>query len=118
MERGAADNFQFNTESEFVPILGLVESKLNSPAGEAKASRKATSIQENHHPELLSLLSSELSVAPEFIHDFELYVSIHFMRYAADSWSGTCTTHNRLSSVVSTMSSSSAPAWITNFLRK
>ena len=79
MERGAADNFKFNTESEFIPILGLVETQLNSPAGDAKGSRKATSIQENHHPELLSLLATELSVAPEFIHDFELCVSIRFI---------------------------------------
>ncbi|PIL37246.1 hypothetical protein GSI_00939 [Ganoderma sinense ZZ0214-1] len=74
LDRGTADNFKFNTESEFIPILGLVESQLNSPAGEAKGSRKATSIQENHHPELLSLLATELSVAPEFIHDFELHL--------------------------------------------
>ncbi|EJF61312.1 aspartyl aminopeptidase [Dichomitus squalens LYAD-421 SS1] len=72
LERGAADNFQFNTETQFVPILGLIESELNSSAGETKGSKKATSIQENHHPALLSLLASELSVAPEYIHDFEL----------------------------------------------
>ncbi|KAI1796287.1 aspartyl aminopeptidase [Ganoderma leucocontextum] len=74
LERGAADNFQFNTETEFVPILGLVESQLNSKAEEPKGSRKATSIQENHHPEILSLLANELSVAPEYIHDFELHL--------------------------------------------
>ncbi len=79
MERGAADNFQFNTETEFVPILGLVESQLNSKANETKGARKATSIQENHHPEVLALLANELSVAPEYIHDFELCVPIQFV---------------------------------------
>ena len=79
MERGAADNFKFNTESEFIPILRLVEAQLNSTNGEAnKELRKATSIKENHHPELFSLLASELSVAPELIHDFELSVPVYF----------------------------------------
>jgi len=32
----------------------------------------ASSIQDNHHPALLSLLAGELSIAPEEIHDFEL----------------------------------------------
>lgn len=74
VDRLSGDNFKFNTETEFVPILGLVESQLNSKQGESKDKPKATSIQENHHPALLSLLANELSVAPEYIHDFELFV--------------------------------------------
>ena len=95
MERGAADNFQFNTETQFVPILGLVESELNSESGGTKGQRKATSIQEKHHPALLSLLASELFVAPEYIHDFELCVrSIPLLRSLANRSIGICTTHN------------------------
>ncbi|KAI0750906.1 aspartyl aminopeptidase [Daedaleopsis nitida] len=74
LDRLSGDNFKFNTETEFVPILGLVESQLNSKQGENKDKPKATSIQENHHPALLSLLANELSVAPEYIHDFELHL--------------------------------------------
>lgn len=81
MDRNVNDNFKFNQETEFVPILGLIESQLNStPAKSDSASDKenksavkaASSIQENHHPALLSLLAGELSIAPEEIHDFEL----------------------------------------------
>ena len=83
MDRDVNNNFKFNQETEFVPILGLIESQLNSPAAAdssddkdkapPKPPRIASSIQENHHPVLLSLLAGELSVAPEQIHDFELY---------------------------------------------
>lgn len=82
MDRGVNDNFKFNQETEFIPILGLIESQLNSPPLESDddkddkppsgGPKAASSIQENHHPALLSLLASELSVASEEIHDFEL----------------------------------------------
>ncbi|KAJ7507697.1 aspartyl aminopeptidase [Mycena galericulata] len=66
--------FKFNVETEFVPILGQITSQLNesAPAGNDSGVKKATSVQNNHQPALLSLLASELSVAPEEIHDFEL----------------------------------------------
>lgn len=77
MERGVNDSFKFNQETEFVPIAGLVASELNAKAektetSEAESKSSATSIQDNHHSALLALLASELSVAPEEIHDFEL----------------------------------------------
>lgn len=76
VDRGANDGFKFNKESEFVPIAGLAEKQLNSekekPVDEQQPS--AASIQNNHHPALLSLLADELSVATEEIHDFELWV--------------------------------------------
>lgn len=78
MDRNVNDALKFNQETEFVPILGLIEHELNaapSQSGEKDAAPKekiASSIQENHHPALLSLLASELSIAPEEIHDFEL----------------------------------------------
>ncbi|KAI0774373.1 aspartyl aminopeptidase [Fomes fomentarius] len=74
LDRNSASDFQFNPETEFVPILGLVEKQLNSTDSGSKEKPKATSIQDNHHPALLSLLADELSVAPESIHDFELHL--------------------------------------------
>lgn len=74
VDRNVNDNLKFNQETEFVPILGLVESQLNAavPTSDKEETPAASSIQENHHPALLSLLAGELSVAPEEIHDFEL----------------------------------------------
>ncbi|KAJ7283752.1 aspartyl aminopeptidase [Mycena rebaudengoi] len=71
LDRSVNDVLKFNQETEFVPILGLITSQLNETA-ESMAPKKASSIEENHHPALLSLLATELSVAPEEIHDFEL----------------------------------------------
>lgn len=59
-------------------ILGLIEFELNatpeSTKNEAAGSVevKASSIHENHHYTLLSLIASELSIAPEEIYDFKL----------------------------------------------
>lgn len=82
VDRNVNENFKFNQETEFVPILGLIESQLNATPADsdsdssdktpAKKAKSASSIQENHHPALLSLLADELSVAAEEIHDFEL----------------------------------------------
>jgi aspartyl aminopeptidase len=81
VDRGVNDNLKFNQETEFIPILGLIESQLNSPPSESDdeddkppsgGPKAASSIQGNHHPALLSLLAGELSVASEEIHDFEL----------------------------------------------
>ncbi len=85
MDRNVNDNFKFNQETEFIPILGMIESELNATSRndrdseteevpKPKPAQQASSIQNNHHPALLALLSQELSVAPEEIHDFELYV--------------------------------------------
>jgi aspartyl aminopeptidase len=84
LDRNVNDNFKFNQETEFIPILGLLESQLNtssensSEAGDnepetAKSKVKtAASVQNNHHPALLALLAEHLTVVPEEIHDFEL----------------------------------------------
>lgn len=84
VDRSVNEAFKFNQETEFIPILGLMENSLNatqkpdSDSEENKdkppkaTSRVASSIQENHHPALLSLLAQELSIAPVEIHDFEL----------------------------------------------
>ena len=72
VERGAADNFQFNTETQFIPILGQVAAELNAPKERSEYGQGASSIQNNHHSSLLSLLAEELGVTPGQIHDFEL----------------------------------------------
>jgi aspartyl aminopeptidase len=80
VDRNVNDSFKFNQETEFIPILGMMESELNSTSKnvmeegdqKVKANPQASSIQENHHPAFLSLLSEELSVVPQEIHDFEL----------------------------------------------
>ena len=71
MDRTAGADFKFNEETELIPIFGLIESQLNSPPASSNPD-DASSIQEDHHPELLALLSSELSVSPEAIYDLEL----------------------------------------------
>jgi aspartyl aminopeptidase len=87
VDRSVNDNFKFNQETEFVPILGLIESQLNDTPEHSDESDDtsdqpvkvaASSVQENHHPALLSVLADELSVASEEIHDFELYVLVIF----------------------------------------
>jgi aspartyl aminopeptidase len=73
VDRNSADNFQFNQETQMVPILGLIADQLNEKKEATEQKQpNASSVQENHHPALLSLLADELSVAPEDIRDFEL----------------------------------------------
>jgi len=54
----------------------MIESQLNTPTDsspyEYPKDKVSSSIQENHHPAILALLSDVLSVSPEEIHDFEL----------------------------------------------
>jgi len=83
LDRKVNEALVFNQETEMVPILGLVETQLNStpddeedksekPAKSNESEPLASDIQGNHHPALLSLLASELSVEATQIHDFEL----------------------------------------------
>jgi aspartyl aminopeptidase len=76
VDRSSSDNFKFNTETEFTPILGLLASNLNAPVDKVQSNdnieHAALSIQDNHHPVLLALLAEEMNVKIEEIHDFEL----------------------------------------------
>lgn len=74
MDRNVNDSFKFNQETEFTPIFGLIEDRLNKIEVQ---NTSASSIEGNHHPALLAVLADELSVAPEEIHDFELYSYSH-----------------------------------------
>ncbi|CAG8475098.1 1964_t:CDS:2 [Acaulospora colombiana] len=90
LDRTANENFKFNQETEFVPILGQVAAQLNaSAAGQEAASHEhehehgpigkaanGINISKNHHSALLHLLADELSVKPEEINDFELYCAL------------------------------------------
>jgi aspartyl aminopeptidase len=75
VDRTLNEGFKFNRETEFVPILGLIETELNKKGSVSETQdQKASSIQDNHHSVLLSLLADELAIAPEAVHDFELCV--------------------------------------------
>lgn len=74
VDRSAANDFKFNTETEFQPILGLLASNLNNAPTDNNNEGPVSSIQNNHHPALLSVLAEQMSVKPEEIHDFELWV--------------------------------------------
>jgi len=63
LDRNVNDNFKFNQETEFVPILGQIADKFNQDNAHKQATL-ASSIQDNHHPALLSLLAGELNVSP------------------------------------------------------
>jgi aspartyl aminopeptidase len=77
VDRGVNDNFKFNQETEFVPILGLIASQLNAKDNQPKADEHAaSSVQNSHHPALLSALADELSITSDAIHDFELFVLV------------------------------------------
>ena len=73
VDRSVNDHLVFNQETQFVPILGLIEKQLNGQkVKEENEPGTASTIQNNHHPALLELLANELSIVPEEIHDFEL----------------------------------------------
>ena len=83
MNRDVNNNLKFNQETEFVPIFGQAAAQLNSPANPDKKKDDvpdegqklpASDIQSNHHPALLSLLSEQLAITAEQIHDFDMCV--------------------------------------------
>ncbi|CAK9784321.1 aspartyl aminopeptidase [Cutaneotrichosporon oleaginosum] len=85
LDRGVNEQLKFNKETEFLPVLGLVNEQLNS-GGSAVPSRTGTpapgkkedgksdgaSMEDKHHPLLLAAIADELGCAVADIHDFEL----------------------------------------------
>ena len=70
VDRNVNAEFKFNQETEFIPIAGLIEAEFNK--SDKSSHTSASDISANHHSELLSLLSEELKIGSEAIHDFEL----------------------------------------------
>ncbi|KAI9296319.1 aspartyl aminopeptidase [Neoconidiobolus thromboides FSU 785] len=62
LDRGVNEKLEFNKEDKLLPVLATVNERLNSEPSSSTS----------HHPELLSLLSQELSVEAESILDIEL----------------------------------------------
>lgn len=74
LDRTVNDSFKFNKETEFAPILGLVEDAMNATE-EAKKDgegKDVTGQGEKHHPLLLKVIADELGCAVGDIQDFEL----------------------------------------------
>ncbi|KAF8514863.1 aspartyl aminopeptidase [Hysterangium stoloniferum] len=71
LDRTVNDTFKFNKQTEFIPILGLASSVLNSVKNADAFSSQADQ-SSKHHPALLSVISKELSVPSENIIDLEL----------------------------------------------
>lgn len=81
LNRGSADKFEFNKETQLLPIAGLAEKLLNkSGSKEAKEDEKTDSEQfevfapvtKRHEKSLIDLIAADASVKPEDIEDFEL----------------------------------------------
>lgn len=78
LDRTQNDAFKFNNEVQLQPICGLVAAQLNEPVG-GKKEQSGTesfgllSMADRHHPAILELIKSELSLTHvDQIHDFEL----------------------------------------------
>ncbi|KAL1412914.1 hypothetical protein Q8F55_000663 [Vanrija albida] len=77
LDRGVNEQLKFNKETQFLPVLGLINEQLNAsgsragtPGPEGKA--KPSFAEERHHPLLLAVIADELGVNVADIHDFEL----------------------------------------------
>ncbi|KAJ9101535.1 hypothetical protein QFC20_005228 [Naganishia adeliensis] len=86
LDRSINDAFKFNKETEFQPVLGLVNKQLNSPATAPEAEAKETPTEgsaatetsasptfaSKHHSLLMQAVAQELDVKVDDIFDFEL----------------------------------------------
>ena len=75
LDRSINEAFKFNKETEFRPIVGLVNEAVNARSGRATPATKEegdVDMEERHHPLLLKVLADELGCEVSEIHDFEL----------------------------------------------
>jgi aspartyl aminopeptidase len=72
LDRNVNENFKFNTETEFTPILGQLSSQFNAKIKKGDVPTDGPDVSPCHQPALLQLMAEELSVKPDEIHDFEL----------------------------------------------
>lgn len=66
------ENFKFNSETEFTPILGQLSSQFNAKKKKDSVPTGGLDDSTCHQPALLQLVAEELSVKPDEIRDFEL----------------------------------------------
>lgn len=72
LDRNVNENFKFNQESEFTPILGQLACHFNAKSKKEDICTDGLDVSAHHHPALLQLVAKELSVEPDEINDFEL----------------------------------------------
>lgn len=79
LNRGSADKFEFNKETELFPILGLVEKELNGTAAAKDEKPKEEgefnpfdAINVRHEKSLMDVIAADAKVNVEDIEDFEL----------------------------------------------
>lgn len=82
LNRGSADKFEFNKETELLPILGLVEKELNGVKEKAESKSKNdgedaefnpfSAINVRHEKSLMDVIAADANVNVEEIEDFEL----------------------------------------------
>lgn len=80
LDRTQNEAFKFNNETQLQPICGIVAAQLNQPKKTDQQSDKETgdsvgllSMSDRHHPAILQLIKSELSLdSVDQVHDFEL----------------------------------------------
>jgi len=72
LDRTVNENFKFNAENEFTPILGQLSSQCNAEMKRGDVPTDGLDVSTCHQPALLQLVAEELSVKPDEIHDFEL----------------------------------------------
>lgn len=73
LQRDINDSFGPNKENHLVPIIATaVQEELETGSASSGDASCATTTAEKHHPALVKVLCSELSVEPEALLDFEL----------------------------------------------
>lgn len=82
LNRGSADKFEFNKETELFPILGLVEKELNKgtekPDSKSEEENKDEEfyplgkVEDRHEKTIIDLIAEEAGVSAGEIEDFEL----------------------------------------------
>lgn len=84
LNRGSADKFEFNKETQLLPIAGLVEKALNKKSDAADTSAEKTEnvdeaefdafapVAKRHEKSIIDLIAEDANVRAEDIEDFEL----------------------------------------------
>lgn len=83
LDRGSNDEFKFNKETQFTPVLGLISAQLNGPSKELDGGASSSSaavgmpqMENKHHAGMLDVIAKELGCDAGQIQDFDLYVRL------------------------------------------